>query len=64
MLKPRDAVIRAPAAHDECTVAIERVGHTANIAIVDLSHINVAALGQSELVRCVSEFDLHVERLV
>ena len=61
MLKPRDTIVRSPTAHNEGTVAGERVRHATNVSIVDIRFIGGTSLSQSELVACVPKFDLHME---
>ena len=61
MLKPRDTVVRSPAAHNEGTVSGEWMCHATDVSIVDIRFISGASLSQSELVACVSKFNLHME---
>ena len=64
MLKPGDAIVGTPAAHDEGHVSIEGIGHASDVPSVLFRDIGRASLSQSELVRCLAKFYLHVERCV
>lgn len=62
VLKPGDTVVGTPATHDEGHVSREGISHASDVASVLLRNIDVASLCQSELVRCLTKFDLDMER--
>ena len=62
VLKPGNTVVGTPATHDETHVSREGISHASDVASVLLRNIDVASLCQSELVRCLTKFDLDMER--